>query len=181
MNPSAPPFPMPAASNDFLADHVALVRRSYHHLTGLDLIDPGLTDRDAARALFEAPFALLSHDTRPDPILTYGNRTVLQLFEIDWGQLTAMPSRYTAEAPDRAERERLLQAVRNRGYIDDYHGVRVAASGRRFSIAGARVWNLVDKGGLCLGQAATFAHWRPLERRDAAGSEGPVEATAIRG
>lgn len=172
---------MPAASNAFLADHIGRLRRSYHHLTGRDLIDPGLPDQDAARALFEAPFALLSHDTRADPILTYGNRTVLRLFEIDWGQLTAMPSRYTAEAPDRAERERLLQEVTARGYVDNYRGVRVAASGRRFMIERACVWNLVDTGGACLGQAATFAHWRPLEQGDAAGSEGPVEAIAVRG
>ena len=168
----APPFPLPAASNAFLADHIGLLRRSYRQLTGRDLIDPGLTDRDAASALFEAPFALLSHDTRADPILTYGNRTVLGLFELTWEQLTAMPSRYTAEAPNRDERARLLQAVAARGYIDDYRGVRVSARGRRFMIENACVWNLVDAGGRCHGQAATFAHWRDLDE--------PVAAAAPR-
>ena len=181
MTPLAPPFPLPAESNDFLADHIGLLRRSYRQLTGRDLIDPGLADRAAARALFDAPFALLSHGTQADPILTYGNRTVLRLFEIDWGQLTAMPSRYTAEAPDRTERERLLQEVAARGYIDDYRGVRVAASGRRFMIERACVWNLVDAGGVCRGQAASFAHWRQLAQEGTAGSEGPVEAGAVRG
>lgn len=158
-----PPFPLPAASNGFLADHIGRLRQSYCQLTGRDLIEPGLNDRDAASALFEAPFALLSHDTQADPILTYGNRTVLGLFELTWERLTAMPSRYTAEAPNREERARLLQAVAARGYIDDYRGVRVSARGRRFMIENACVWNLVDAGGRHHGQAATFAHWRYLE------------------
>ena len=157
-----PPYPEPAESNGFLVGHLALLRGSYHRLTGRDLVDPGLGDADAARALWDAPFALLSHDTAPDPVLTYGNRTVLGLFELDWARLTAMPSRLTAEAPERAERERLLAAVAARGYIDDYAGVRVSARGRRFRIAGACVWNLVDADGRRHGQAATFAAWEPL-------------------
>jgi len=163
MNPPAPPFFSPAESNAFLADHIGLLRRSYRQLTGRDLIDPGLSDRAAALVLFEAPFALLSHDTQADPILTYGNRMVLRLFGLTWEQLTAMPSRYTAEAPNREERARLLRTVADCGYIDDYCGVRVAASGRRFMIENACVWNLVDAGGGYQGQAATFAQWRSLE------------------
>lgn len=164
MNPRETPFPYPAESNDFLADHIAVLRESYHGLTGRDLIDPRLADRDGALALFEAPFVLLSHDTRADPVLSYGNRTALTLFELDWEQLTALPSRFTAEAPNRAERERLLREVAARGYIDDYRGVRVSASGRRFLIERACVWNLVDAGGGCRGQAATFADWRYLDQ-----------------
>lgn len=154
-----PPFPAPAQSNTFLAGHIGLLRRSYRALTGRDLVDPAQDDATAARALWEAPFALLSHDTAPDPVLTYGNRTVLRLFELDWARLTAMPSRLTAEAAVRAERERLLAAVAARGYIDDYAGVRVSAAGRRFRIERACVWNLMDPGGCLRGQAATFADW----------------------
>lgn len=164
MNQLKPPFPYPAESNDFLAVHIQSLRTSYCRLTGRDLIDPGLTDRTAALALFEAPFVLLSHDARVDPVLTYGNRTALTLFELDWGQFTAMPSRFTAEAPNRAERERLLREVATRGYIDDYSGVRISASGRRFLIERACVWNLIDAGGGYRGQAATFADWRYLDQ-----------------
>jgi len=49
--------------------------------------------------------------------------------------------------------------VRDRGFIDDYAGVRVAASGRRFRIEQAVVWNLLDDAGQRHGQAATFEHW----------------------
>ena len=101
-------------------------------------------------------------DTAPDPILNYANRTALQLFEVDWTELTAMPSRLTAEVPERAERARLLSEVSSRGYIDDYRGIRVAKSGRRFLIERATVWNLFDESGGPYGQAATFSEWRHL-------------------
>ena len=162
MQSSAPPFPCPAETNGYLPDHARLMRESYKRLTGRDLIDPGLADPDAARALFEAPFALLSHDTGPDPILTYANRSALDLFELTWERLVVMPSRLTAEAPERAERERLLQAVRDRGFVEGYAGVRVSARGRRFMIEGGIVWNLADDAGLIRGQAATFGQWRNL-------------------
>ncbi len=176
-----PPFPAPTESNAFLADHLRLLRDSYRRLTGRDLIDPSLGDADAAKALFDAPFALLSHDTQADPILTYGNRTVLGLFTVTWDQLTRMPSRYTAEAPDRAERARLLHEVTVHGFVDDYRGVRISARGQRFLIERACVWNLLDQQGRHQGQAATFAHWRllPTDATDQA-SEGPIEAVTVR-
>ncbi|MBS1203005.1 MAG: hypothetical protein H6R22_1514 [Chromatiaceae bacterium] len=166
MHPDQPPFPYPAEANAFLAGHVRLLRLSHRALTGRDLIDgktdPGLDDTAAARALFEAPFALLSHDTAADPILTYGNRTLLDLFELDWRHLVAMPSRLTAEAPDRAERARLLAEVTARGYVEDYSGIRISAGGRCFRIERATVWNLVDQAGIRRGQAAAFGHWTYL-------------------
>jgi N-carbamoylputrescine amidase len=58
-----------------------------------------------------------------------------------------MPSRLTAEAPDREERARLLAEVTAKGFIDHYSGVRVSSSGRRFRIEGAVVWNLIDQQG----------------------------------
>ncbi len=156
------PFPCPAESNGFLSDHARLLRESYRRFAGRDLIDPGLPDLPAARALFSAPFALLSHGTGPDPILSYANRKALELFELDWERLVAMPSRLTAELPERAERERLLQAVREHGFVEGYAGVRVSARGRRFLIEGGLVWNLADGTGRLRGQAARFGQWRYL-------------------
>ena len=117
----------------------------------------------AAEALFHAPFVVLSHDAAPDPILTYGNRAALELFALSWEQLIRTPSRLTAEAPNRAERARLLAEVTSRGFIDDYSGIRISHTGKRFLIERATVWNLInDEGRLC-GQAATFREWRYLE------------------
>ncbi len=151
---------LPSEANSFQADHATLLADSYRRLIGRDLIEPG---PDLARRLFEAPFFLASHDTAADPVLTYGNRTALGLFEMDWAVFTRTPSRFTAEEPNRDERARLLEQVSRHGFIDDYSGVRISSSGRRFRIHRATVWNLVDAAGKRLGQAATFDDWEPLE------------------
>ena len=73
-----------------------------------------------------------------------------------------MPSRWTAEAPNRAERAQLLVEVTARGFIDDYSGMRIAQTGQRFLIEQATVWNLTDNAGRYGGQAATFRAWRSV-------------------
>lgn len=136
--------------------------RSLRQWTGRDLAQ-GLTDPlEISRAIYEAPFVVVSHGTEPDPVLNYGNRTALALWEMSWEQLTSTLSRFTAEAPNREERARLLEAVSRQGYIDDYTGVRISRTGRRFSIARATVWNLTAEGGGPCGQAAMFEQWEHL-------------------
>ncbi len=154
---------LPSPANRYHVDHTERLRRTFHALTGRHLIDPALSPDVAAEALFHAPFVVLSHNTAPDPMLTYGNRAALELFALTWGELIQMPSRLTAEAPNRAERARLLAEVTARGYIDDYAGVRIARTGQRFLIERATVWNLSDETGQRCGQAATFREWRSLE------------------
>ena len=83
--------------------------------------------------------------------------------ELTWEELVALPSRKTAEPSEQEQRERLLATVTRQGYIDDYRGVRITKSGRRFLIEQATVWNLLDQKGEYCGQAATFDHWRFLE------------------
>jgi hypothetical protein len=130
--------------------------RSLRHWTGRDLL-PGLFNPlGLAKNVFHAPFVLVSHGTEADPILNYGNAAALALWEMTWADLTHMPSRLTAEAPNREERARLLEAVNQRGFIDDYSGVRISKTGRRFRIAQATVWNLLDERGVYAGQAAMF-------------------------
>lgn len=142
--------------------HSALLARSYRRLTGRDLL-PGLFNPlGLSRNLFAAPFVIVSHGMEADPVLNYGNAAALALWEMSWTEFTATPSRLTAEAPLRGERARLLAAVTAHGFIDDYSGVRISKSGRRFRIARATVWNLVNEQGLPCGQAATFAHWEPV-------------------
>ena len=152
----------PSPANHYRVEHTERLRHSFHALTGRDLINPALVPEAAADALFHAPFVVLSHNADPDPLLTYGNRTALELFELTWEELIQMPSRLTAEAPDRAERARLLAEVAARGFIDDYAGVRIARTGKRFRIAQATVWNLTDERGRFCGQAAMFRTWQPL-------------------
>lgn len=144
---------------DAVIEHSLNMVRSMKALTGRDLL-PGVTDpREIARQLYEAPFVLVSHGTQADPVLNYGNRRALELWEMTWEELTQTPSRYTAEAPNREERARLLAEVTAHGFIDNYAGVRISKNGRRFRIHQATVWNLKDAQGVRCGQAATFATW----------------------
>jgi MEKHLA domain len=73
-----------------------------------------------------------------------------------------LPSRLSAEAPERAERQALLDAVAKNGFMSGYRGIRVAKSGRRFLIEDGVVWELIDEEGVRHGAAATFASWRDV-------------------
>ena len=149
----------PNPSNAFLADHAELLCDSYRKLTGRELIKPSGDRVEMAKALYHAPFAVVSHDTADDPIFNYANKKAMELFEMDWQTITQLPSRKSAEPVNRDERERLLAEVAEHGYIDDYSGIRISASGRQFRIEGATVWNLVDRQGGYAGQAAIFSNW----------------------
>lgn len=152
----------PTESNQFLAGHVALLRRSLVHWTGRDLVNPRMTHVEAARYLFSAPLALLSHDTQSDPVFNYANQTALSLFAMSWEDMRSCPSRLSAERDKQADRARLLQEVTEKGYSDGYRGIRIGRHGRRFEIESAVVWNLLDEQGVYRGQAASFRHWKWL-------------------
>ncbi len=111
-----------------------------------------------------APFVMPSHGTQADPIFNYGNTTTQTLFEMDWATLTALPSRYSAEALHRDERQQLLDDVGTKGYSDNYRGIRISATGKRFYIDSARIWMLLDDAGKHVGQAASFSEWRMLPK-----------------
>ena len=149
----------PSTSNHYLQSHVAALVRSYYELTGRQLIEQTDELATMAKRVDEAPFFVASHGLETDPVLDYGNRCALELFAMNWEEFTQTPSRLTAEAPNRAERERLLTSVTGKGFIDDYSGVRITADGRRFRIHQATVWNVTDKSGVKIGQAATFSEW----------------------
>jgi hypothetical protein len=136
-----------------------LIPESYARLTGRPLLGDLAPTPEA---LWRADCVLLAHGTEPDPVFFYANARGLALFEYAAEVFLATPSRLSAEAPDRAERARLLDAVARDGFIDDYAGVRISASGRRFRIERATVWSLIDGDGRRHGQAAAFRDWRPL-------------------
>jgi len=149
-------------NNPAVIAQTQLIARSLDHWTGRALL-PGLFNPlGLAKNVFEAPFVLVSHGTEADPVLNYGNAAALALWEMPWDELTRTPSRLTAEAPNREERARLLVAVTQRGYIDDYSGIRISKTGRRFRITQATVWNLLSETSQTCGQAAMFARWELL-------------------
>lgn len=132
---------------------IALVAESHARLLGRALVEPG---GDPVTALWALPLAVVAHGIEDDPVFFFGNAAALAAFETDVERFTAMPSRLSAEAPQRGERQAVLDRVRASGFIDDYAGIRISARGRRFRIGPATVWNLVDGQGRRLGQAACF-------------------------
>lgn len=149
----------PDPNNGFLSDHVAILVTSFRSLGLGDLIASQADAIEMAQRLFEAPFAVVSHDAAADPVFNYGNRKALELFEMGWKDFTRLPSRLSTEPLNQAERNRLLETVRGQGFINDYQGVRISATGRRFRIEHAVVWNLSKPDGSFYGQAACFSRW----------------------
>ena len=141
-------------------DFFTLLSESYVRLLGTPLVpDENLTPVEAAHWLYEdAPFGILAHGTQPDPVFVYGNLRAQRLFGYAWHELTALPSRLSAEAPERSERQAFLEQVTREGYVEGYRGIRVKQAGERFWIERATVWQLFDRHGLYRGQAAMIPH-----------------------
>jgi hypothetical protein len=139
--------------------HSALLLDSYRERTGQDLIQRGGDAALEAERLLDAPFVVVSHGIEDDPILNYGNRVALALWEMDAARLISTPSRLTAEPIAREARELLLARTARDGFVSGYEGVRVSASGRRFRISNVTIWHVTDAAGQNAGQAATFARW----------------------
>ena len=139
-----------------------LLLDSYRRWTGHDLVDRSGSIEDQATALFHAACVVVSHGTEEDPVLNYGNRDALDLWETTWEQLTRTASRLTVEPVNQAERAWMLEQAATRGFIHDYQGVRISMKGRRFLVEHAFVWNVVDVAGTKWGQAARFSTWTLL-------------------
>lgn len=149
-----------AIDEPILIKHIEYLLNSYLRWTGHELIPLKSSPHEHAKALFEQPFVVLSHGTQVDPILNYGNKAALDLWELTWEDFIKMPSRLTAEPVNRIDREFLLEQVRQNGFIDTYSGVRITGSGRRFLIERGTVWNIMDDVNNYIGQAATFSKWK---------------------
>lgn len=145
---------IPALATD--RDFFHLLASSYSRFVGESLTAPGY----GPRWLYEeAPFVVVAHNTDEDPRFVYANRTAQRLFEYPWDEFTTLPSRLSAEAPERSERQRLLDAVAANGFVANYRGLRVRKSGTRFWMQDGLVWQLVDDQGELRGQAARFSIW----------------------
>ncbi len=136
-----------------------LLTDSYARLVGAPLVPPG---KNADWLYRDAPFVVVAHGTNQDPKFIYANQAAQTCFEYSWQEFMTLPSRLSAEATDRAERQKLLDEVTRNGFLSGYRGLRVAKSGRRFIIEDGVVWELVDRAGLRHGQAATFLSWRDV-------------------
>jgi hypothetical protein len=140
--------------------HADLLCSSYRRWVGQELIPDKSSRLTLKEQLFHADVGILSHGTEMDPVLNYGNKAALALWEMDWVAFTSTPSRYTAEPMERSQRERFFEVVASQGYVDNYTGIRISSTGRRFYILQAVVWNLIDSLGHYQGQAAAFTQYR---------------------
>ncbi len=52
-----------------------------------------------------------------------------------------------------------MRHVTENGYTNNYSGVRVSSTGKRFLIEDATIWNVLDNAGTYHGQAAMFKTW----------------------
>jgi hypothetical protein len=134
-----------------------LLNDSYVRLLGRSLAPEAMSDEDAATWLYEdAPFGVLAHTPDADPVFMYGNKAVQKRFEYSWCELTRLPSRLSAEAPNRDERQQFLDRVKREGYSSGYRGVRITKTGKRFLIEDATLWQLFDERGTFRGQAVVI-------------------------
>jgi PAS domain-containing protein len=134
---------------------------SYRTIIGAEppFLAPGAPH--SARWLYEdSPVCVLAHNTDPDPHFIYANKTAQGCFGYSLAEFLALPSRLSAEAPDRAERQRLLDQVAAHGFATGYSGIRIKKSGRRFRIEDGVLWQLRPRYGSLRGVAVTFAKWR---------------------
>lgn len=147
-----------------------LLVQSYRRLLGRQPPFIARTQPDAASWLYEtAPACVLAHGTDADPRFIYANRAAQALLEYSWDEIVMLPSRFSAEAPNRAERQRLLECVAREGFATGYAGVRISKSGRRFRIEDGVLWELRDTQGTLHGVAATFARWQDVNAPSACG------------
>ncbi|ALX15866.1 MEKHLA domain-containing protein [Burkholderia cepacia JBK9] len=140
-----------------------LLADSYTRLLGLPLVPEAMPADEATAWLYErAPFAVLAHNTDSDPLFIYGNRAAQRRFGYSWDEITRLPSRLSAEAPNREERQQFLARVQRLGYETGYKGVRVTKSGQRFIIEEATLWQLLDADGKLHGQAVVIPRTRDI-------------------
>lgn len=140
-----------------------LLLDSYEQLLKLPLMERKGTAEEQAKALFFAPFVVVSHGTQEDPIFNYANQKALQLWEMNWDDFTQMPSRLSAEDVYRDERKQFLQQAAQQDFSELFQFIRITSKGRRFLIDRAIVWNVFDEEHQYCGQAAHYKDWTFLE------------------
>ena len=156
-----PHLSLPGPENGWQGDHIARLMAAFARVTGRDLVaelglDTGIDPGALGRSAWEGDFALLSHRGDGQATLNYGNRFALALWEMDWAVFTATPSVATAPPVDVPERGAMMEEVARSGFVGNYTGRRVSATGKLFTIDDGMIWRLLDAKGEAFGVAATF-------------------------
>lgn len=145
-----------------IIQHSKRILQSYEAIIGIQLFDAKHSDEYRSYLLYHAPYVVISHGIQQDPIFNYGNLVAQQLWQLDWDQFTAMPSRLSAEPEQVKGRELLLAEAAKNGFINNFSGVRIASTGKRFRIENVLLWNLPNEVNEKIGQVALFRNWTNL-------------------
>jgi len=152
--------PKPYLSTPVIMQNLLMIE-SYFRKTGRPLFNEEVEISDVAQLLWDAPFALLAHDTDEDPKFVYANNAALLLFECEWSEIIGSPSRESA-APDKEiqdDRSALLAKALDNGFVDDYEGWRKSFKGTPFKVSNTTIFNIESPGGDAMGQAAVLRLW----------------------
>ena len=82
---------MPLPESDWILQQTQRLLDSFQYWTGRSLLEVSGNEYDRAQQLFEAPFALMSHNTEADPIFNYGNRRALLQLGYTWDGNHSLP------------------------------------------------------------------------------------------
>ena len=139
-----------------------LILHSHERAFGRPLIASrrhGASERMRCQELFSCGFPVLAHGIEADPQLSYANASALLLWQTTWNELIGLPSRLTAPASERGDRESALTQALAIKAISGYSGIRISRREKRFMINNARVWSISDNREQVLGLAASFSDW----------------------
>ncbi|MSQ81101.1 MAG: MEKHLA domain-containing protein [Candidatus Methylopumilus sp.] len=137
-----------------LTSHLKLIKNSYFNFTQETL--PLNLNLDLVSAFDLYPLAIASHDNSSEPLFNYANKAALALFKMTTQQMIGLPSKESAPFLNQMERSELLRQVKEKGFIKNYQGKRVASDGSIFHIDDATVWNLIDENKKYCGQAVVI-------------------------
>src|SRR6266850_1650930 len=76
-------------TNPAVMEWSQLLLNSFRHWTGRELLERAGGPDYQAHALFQSPFAVISHGMEEDPLLNYGNQIAMELWEMTWNVVDA--------------------------------------------------------------------------------------------
>ena len=138
-----------------LENQAQLIIDSYQHWTGTTLVN-------TPKELYLLQKPVLSHNTMDDPVFNFANIAAQELFEMELDIFLSTPSKYSAEQIERKDRDHLLRDALKNGIIDNYEGIRISSTGKRFHIKKTQLFNLIGSSNKILGQAAIIGGVTPI-------------------
>lgn len=149
------------ASNVAIQQQSYWIARSYTQILGQPLlaIPVEQPSQTLALALYQAPFAILSHDIVEtihgrDNMYNYANQAALQLFQRSWAEQLSLPSSKSAESSSQPQQTRnnWLARCLVQGHVQ-FDCERVTGNGGKVALRNIVLFNVFDDAGIYRGQA----------------------------